>query len=446
MSKSLSREVSELVNREVTRAVGRADRAVARAMRRELSLEGSAFTRDGLRRLRDTLAGPVDSGAIPGFVALVDRHGQTHVETMGTLHTGGAELMRRDTIFRMASSTKPVTAAAVMTLVDDCRLRLDDPVVPWLPELADRQVLKRIDGPLDDTVPARRAITVRDLLTFTFGFGAVVAAPDTYPIQVAMRESGLYSDGAFPSGEPDEWMRRLGALPLMYQPGERWLYNTGADVLGILIARVTGQSFGSYLQERVFAPLGMTDSGFWVPQEKIHRLPTSYAHDPETGALAVYDEAAGGRFSEPQAFEVGGSGLASTADDYRAFCRMLLNKGMGDGVRVLSRQSVELMTADQLTPEQKIEKDQFPELFGNHGGFGFGMGVRTRRLGFAGVGQFGWDGGLGVSVQMDPAEDLTLILLTQTAMDTPDSPHLVNDFQTLAYQAINDCSGQSIGE
>lgn len=440
MSSTSSRDFSTAANREAAKLVDEAHRyvtaLVSRELRRELRPSGAGFTAEGLARLRAALAGPVESGAIPGLVALVDRGGDTHVEALGTLHAGGGEPMHRDTVFRMASATKPVTAAAVMTLVDECRLRLDDPVDPWLPELADRQVLRSLAGPVDDTVPARRAITVRDLLTFTFGFGVLMAGPDV-PIQAAVQRSGLYGDGAFPSGDPDEWMRRLGSLPLMYQPGERWLYNTGSDVLGVLIARVTGRSFGSYLRERLFEPLGMKDSGFWVPEDRIHRLPTSYAHDPATRELTVYDPAADGRFSRPQEFEVGGSGLVSTADDYRVFCRMLLDQGMGPAGRVLSRQAVELMTTDQLTPDQKTEKDRFPELFGDHGGFGFGMGVRTRRRGYANTGQFGWDGGLGTSVQMDPVEDLTLILLTQTAMDTMDSPRLVRDFHTMAYRALD---------
>ncbi|MFI0975832.1 serine hydrolase domain-containing protein [Streptomyces sp. NPDC021093] len=397
------------------------------------------FSEKGLRRLGRVLAGHVESGAVPGLVALVAHRGEVHVETAGTFEEGGAGApMRRDTIFRMASATKPVTAAAVMILVEECLLRLDDPVDEWLPELADRRVLRSIDSALDDTVPAQRPITVRDLLTLTFGFGAVLAAPGTYPVQRAIAELGLGSDGTVPACGPDEWLRRLGTLPLMRQPGERWIYNTGSDVLGILVARVAGQSFGGFLQERVFAPLGMKDTGFHVPAEKIHRLPTSYAHDQETGKLAVWDEAAGGAYSSPPDFEVGGAGLASTVDDFHAFYRMLLNGGKSGDERILSRASVELMTMDHLTPAQKTEKDAFTEHFGTHGGFGFGMGVRTRRIDHAGVGQFGWDGGLGTTVQADPAAGLTGILLTQTAQDTQDVPRLAKDFWTATYSAIDD--------
>ncbi|MCP3802390.1 beta-lactamase family protein [Allokutzneria sp. A3M-2-11 16] len=383
--------------------------------------------------MRELLAKNVESGAFPGIVALVDHAGETRVEVAGTLHVNSTEPMRRDTMFRMASATKLVTAAAVMALVEECRLRLHDPVDELLPELANRRVLTSISADLDDTVPAHRPITVWDLLTFTWGFGAVLAPHGSHPIQAAMTELGIGSDGTTPSAmQPDEWMRRLGTLPLMRQPGEKWLYNTGSDVLGVLIARASGKSFGEYLRERLLEPLGMCDTGFFVPEDKIHRLPTSYAHDPETGGLVVWDEAKGGKYSSPPPFEVGGDGLVSTADDYLAFYRMLLNKGTHNGERVLSRAGVELMTGNHLTAEQMDGN-----VFSDHGGFGLGMGVRTVRRGHASIGQFGWDGGLGTSTQADPERQLTGILLTQVAQDSQDTPRLIKDFWTTAYREID---------
>lgn len=384
----------------------------------------------GVDRLRDVLSRHVEVGTVPGLVALVSRGDDTHVEALGTLHDGVSVPMRRDTIFRMASLTKPVTAAAVMILVEECRLRLDDPVETWLPELADRRVLSRVDAELDDTVPAVRSITVRDLLTLTFGFGLVFAPS---PIQAAMLELGVIGDGtaSWPTIGQDEWLRRLGTLPLVYQPGERWQYHVGSDVLGVLVSRVAGQPFEAFLRERLFAPLGMVDTGFHVPAAKLDRLPTSYAHDPTTGELTVWD-APDGKYSRPPAFEAGGDGLVSTVDDYHAFFRMLLNKGE----RVLSRASVELMTMDHLTPAQKVEKDQFGDHFGHHGGYGFGMAVRTHRRDLASPGQFGWDGGLGTTAYADPAAGLVGILLTQTAIDSADTPRLHKDFWTAAYQTV----------
>ncbi|WP_435829544.1 serine hydrolase domain-containing protein, partial [Nonomuraea muscovyensis] len=300
----------------------------------------SGFSEAGLRRLREVLARHVESGKIPGLVALVSRGEETHVEAIGTMRHDGGAPMRRDTIFRMASTSKPVAMAAAMVLLDECRLRLDDPVDSWLPELADRRVLKRIDGPLDDTVPARRPITVRDLLTSTFGLGIDLTAL-SFPIMAAVFERGVFTQGAEPAPEPDEWMRRLGTLPLMRQPGEHWQYHISHDVLGVLVARVTGQSFETFLRERILDPLGMKDTGFHVPVGKIDRLPPSYAPDPQTGQFIVWDEAASGQYSRPPAFQSGGGGLVSTVDDYHAYFRMLLNGGMHGNQRILSRPAVE---------------------------------------------------------------------------------------------------------
>ncbi|RED40060.1 serine hydrolase [Paenibacillus sp. VMFN-D1] len=404
----------------------------------------SGFSETGLQRMRDVLARHVESGKIPGLVALVSRNGETHVEAIGTMRHDGGAPMRRDTIFRMASTSKPVTMAAAMVLLDECRLRLDDVVDPWLPELADLRVLKRADGPLDDTVPARRPITVRDILTSTFGLGMDMTSLGT-PIMNAIFEQGLTPDLPEPMPEPDEWMRRLGALPLMHQPGERWQYHISNDLLGVLVARVTGQSFETFLRERIFDPLGMKDTGFHVPAGKIDRLPPLYAPNPQTGEFTVWDEADGGRYSQPPAFQGGGGGLCSTVEDYHAYFQMLLNQGMHGNQRILSRPAVELMTTNRLTPEQQAARHamatnnvhvSFGQ--GQHGGWGFGMAVRTYRGDYAPIGQFGWDGGSGTTTYADPHNQLTGILLTQVGMSTPDSARLIHDFWTTVYQAIED--------
>ncbi|GAB7035529.1 serine hydrolase domain-containing protein [Streptomyces sp. NPDC021749] len=405
----------------------------------------NGFSEAGLRRLREVLTGHVESGKIPGLVALVSRGEETHVEAIGTMRHDGGAPMRRDTIFRMASTTKPVAVAAAMVLLDECRLRLDDPIDQWLPELADRRVLKRPDGPLDDTVPARRPITVRDLLTSTFGLGLDMTAMGS-PMMGALFERGVYGqEWLLPEPEPDEWMRRLGTLPLMYQPGERWQYNLSNDVLGVLVARVTGQSFESFLRERIFGPLGMKDTGFHVPAGKIDRLPPLYAPDPQTGEFIVEDEAEGGHHSKPPAFPSGGGGLDSTVDDYHAYFRMLLNHGMHGTQRILSRPAVELMTTNRLTPEQTSALQAWARSVvhlshgqGQTGGWGFGMTVRTYRGDYAPVGQFGWDGGAGTTTYADPDNQLVGILLTQTGMSTPDSARAIHDFWTTLYQAIDD--------
>lgn len=403
-------------------------------------MRNGGFSKPRLDRMHEVMGGYVERGEVPGLVALVSRRDEAHVAAIGTKAVGGSDPIRRDTIFRIASLTKPITAAAAMILVEECKLRLDEPVDRWLPELADRRVLKRLEGPLDETVPAIRPISVRDLLTFTLGFGIVMAPPGTHPIQKAMDELELGQGAPQPSvpPAPDEWMRRLGRLPLMHQPGEKWMYHTGCDVLGVLIARASRQPFETFLRERLFEPLGMNDTGFSVPAAKLSRFPTSYAVHPESGALELYDPAEGGQWSCPPAFPSGGGGLVSTADDYLAFGRMLLRQGQHGGKRILSRPSVETMTSDQLTREQRAVSGLLPRFFESRG-WGFGLSVVTRRTEVAGsVGRFGWDGGLGTSGYVDPREDLVGVLMTQRAWTSPDPPPVCRDFWTSAYQAIDD--------
>ena len=247
------------------------------------------FSSKRLTRVRQVLEGYVDSGFVPGAVAAVARHGEVHIEATGTLAFEGAGSgtpMAADTICRIASTTKPIVAACAMTLVEDCTLRLDDPLDEFLPELADMSVLADPGGPLDDTVPANRPVTLRDLLTFTAGTGIVVAEPGTVPIADALNALQSEEPEQAPASScetampPDEWIRRLGTLPLVYQPGERWMYNTAANVTGVLIARATGMSFGDALRERICEPLGMKDTGFsvagasaWRPSTRATRSP-----------------------------------------------------------------------------------------------------------------------------------------------------------------------------
>jgi CubicO group peptidase (beta-lactamase class C family) len=388
--------------------------------------------------LHEAMKDFVDRGEIPGIVTLVARGSQAQVDVLGTMTANGTEPMRRDTIFRIASITKPIAAAATMILAEDGKLKLDDKIERWIPELADRQVLKSIGSQLDETVPARRAITVRDVLTFTFGFGSVMAMPGTHPIQKPIREGRLGGDGTPRLSEPppmDEWIRRLSALPLMYQPGERWLYNAGADVLGVLVARVSGKTFETFLRERIFEPLGMRDTAFSVPASKLSRLPACYHFNGSEKKLEVFDDAgAKSELSRPPAFESGAGGLVSTADDYFAFCRMMLDKGSRGRERILSEASVAEMTRDQLTAEQRAGADIF---FGKHCSWGFAMAVDIKAENPWNVpGRFGWDGGYGTSAYSDPKNDLVGILLTQRCMDSPEPPAVLNAFWRSVYELI----------
>ncbi len=388
-----------------------------------------------MHSMHERMAGYVERGEVPGLVTLVARRGDVQVDVLGSKAAGGSERLQRDSIFRISSMTKPITAAAAMILVDDGKLRVDEPVDRLLPELANRRVLRRPDGPLDETVPAQRAITVRDLLTFTMGMGIVFAPPGSHPIQTAMDElalgQGMPSPQATPA--PDERIRRLGTLPLIHQPGERWMYNTGSDVLAVLIARASGQTFEAFLGERIFAPLGMKDTSFSVPPSKLHRLVTSYLTDADKGTLSVYDRP-DGQWSRPPAFPSGSAGLVATADDFLAFGQMLLDQGQHGATRVLSPGSVAAMTRDQLSAGQKAASEMFG-LFEQHG-WGFGMSVVTGRDVAGAVGAVGWDGGLGTSWRTDPARQAVTILLTQAAWTSPVPPPVCHDFWTSAGEAL----------
>ena len=389
-----------------------------------------------LERMRVVMAGYVERGEVPGLVTLISRRGETHVEAIGAQALGGAP-MRRDTIFRISSMTKPIAAVAALILVEECKLRLDDPVDRWLPELADCRVLRRLDGPLDQTVPAVRPITVRDLLTLRMGFGFVMGSAEEYPILAAVEALGLGMGPPKPATphDPDEWLRRFATLPLMHQPGERWMYGLGLTILGLLIARASGQPLETFLRERIFAPLGMADTGFSMPAAKLDRLATCYVTNFATGGIDFYDGVADSQWAQPPNFPDAAGGLVSTVDDYLAFGQMLLNGGKYGGERILSRLAVEAMTTDQLTPAQRSASPSI-NVFLAPRTWGLGLSLITSRDDLAAVpGRFGWEGGLGTAWASDPAEGLVAILMTQ---HMPPVADLHADFWTSAYAAIDD--------
>jgi CubicO group peptidase (beta-lactamase class C family) len=381
---------------------------------------------DGLERFAAVARGHVGDDKVPGLVALVARGDEVHVEALGALSIGG-EPMRRDTLFRIASVTKPVTAAATLALVGENLLSIDEPVDRLLPELANRRVLRRMDGPLDDTVHATRPVTIRDLLTFTFGFGAVLEmfmAAEPWPVVTATEEMHLCTLGPpdpVAQPDPDTWIAALGSLPLITQPGDRWMYNTGASVLGVLLARAAGVTFGEVLRSRIFEPLGMAETAFWTSDTA--RLATAYVASAE--GLRVSDPP-DGAWSMPPAFGDGAAGLVSTVDDLLAFARMFL----AGGQCVLSREAVGDMTRDQLTPEQR-QKGGKGILDGRSWAYCQSViteGPRERA--------FGWNGGSGTSWLVDPGRDLTVIVLTQRMFESAQPPQVHVDLQDAAYAAI----------
>ncbi|MGC4105089.1 MAG: serine hydrolase domain-containing protein [Thermomicrobiales bacterium] len=393
------------------------------------------FDPDGLDRLDATLRWHAESGGVPGIVAAISRHGQRHLAAAGTLTLAGPAIVP-DAIFRIASITKPIAATAAMILVEEGRIGLDASIDNLLPELVGRPVLRTLASDPDDTVPAFRPVTTRDLLTFTGGDGYLFAAPGTYPIQAAIEQAGLSPAAPMPGGDPDSWIARLGTLPLLSQPGHRWRYHVSAEILGVLIARAARQPLPDVMQERIFAPLGMRDTGFQLPAASLDRFTTCYQPGPTTAASEVYDPAQGSAWLSPPSFPNAGGDLLSTADDLLAFGEMLAGRGERAGVRVLSPESVAMMTTDHLTDLQKTATGIDRDIFGIDG-WGFCMNVHTRptSLGMQ-KGTYGWDGGLGTSWANDPVTGLTGVLLTNLAWTSPTPPAVRADFWRTACMAL----------
>lgn len=412
----------------------------------DASVNVSGFSREALTRIGPALQGVVGQGLLSGAVTLLWRNGEiADVTTVGQRDIEAGLPMTRDTLFRIASMTKPVTSVAALMLMEEGKLKLDDPITKWAPEFSNLQVLKDAQGPLDQTYPAPRDITVDDLMTHRSGLAYAFTSigPIAHAYQRALGDV-LTIDTA-----PDDWMKALAGLPLSYAPGERFHYSHATDVLGYLIGRIEGKPFRQVLMERIFGPLGMPDTDFYVPPEKRGRQAVVYRLDEAGGLNPVPFRA----YDTPPAFTGGGGGLISTADDYLKFARMLLNKGEVDGVRLLKAETVELMTANRLTDAQRaIPFMGIPFWMGQ--GFGLGLSVVTDAekqawMGPATNGSFGWPGAFGTWWRADPAENMVMLYLVQNSM--PLEPESVSQlatgqrmaaqaalpmFQTLTYAAL----------
>jgi len=375
-----------------------------------------------MSNLHDILQTYVGNGSVPGAVGLMARGDRVEVAATGSADVGGTSPMARDSIFRVASITKPITAAAVMMLVEDGRIALEDPVRQWLPELASPAVVRTPASPVDDVVPAVRPITVADLLTFRAGYGF----PSDFSLPaVGLLFSELKQGPPQPQlvAAPDEWMAALSRIPLLHQPGEAWLYNTCSDIAGVLIARVSGRPLPEFLAERLFGPLGMVDTGFDVPAGKLARFTSYYRTDP-AGGLELVD-APGGQWSSLPAFPSAAGGLVSTVDDWHSFARMLLAGGRAGGRQLLSPASVRQMTTDQLTQPQRDAS----RLFLEGQGWGFGGSVDVEAIEPWNVpGRYGWVGGTGTAAHITPSTGTVSILLSQLEMAGPTAPALMRDF------------------
>lgn len=417
-------------------ALGRRLASRTESAGRELPAGVPARTRVSAQVIAGAVAGVLKrhllTGYLVGAVALIGHGESAEVVLIGDQSKETGEPMRRDCIFRIASMTKPLTAAAALIAIEHSLLRPTDPVSRWLPELDDRRVLKQLSSPLDDSVRARRPITVGDLLTSRAGLGLIPGPPDTYPIQRRVEALQLPGFGPPEPGSaltPDQWLKRVGTLPLMAQPGEQWLYNTSSCLLGVLLARLVRRPLPEVLDKLIFQPLGMRDTGFFVPDGKRERLVSAYR--PEAGRLELYDSPATSAWRAPPPFPDGAAGVVSTADDYFAFSHMLLAHGLVRGGRLLSEASTAAMTSDQLTASQRAAG---AAILGPGRGWGMGMSVVADPTS-AGLplNAYGWNGGLGTSWIADPNSGLTAILLTQTAFTSPAPPRVHEDFWRVVF-------------
>ncbi|MFF3877578.1 serine hydrolase domain-containing protein [Streptomyces sp. NPDC001978] len=371
--------------------------------------------------LHDLLRRYVDDGTLPGAVGLVARGDDVEVVAVGSVDTDGSAPMTRDSIFRIASITKPITAAAVLMLVDEGRIGLDDPVDAWLPELSKPLAVRTPAAPVDDLVPVARPITVEDLLSSRTGWGF----PSDFSLPAVQALFEVQKDGralrSWP--DPDTWLRLLAQVPLLYQPGEAWLYGTSSDLQGILVSRVSGSTLPEFMAERIFEPLGMKDTAFEVPAAKRDRFTSSYTIGPDgTPTLADTPD---GDWSSVPAFHSGGGGLVSTADDWLAFARLLLAGGETNGHRLLSPTSVSRMTTNHLMAAQRDSASLFLE--GQGWGYGGAVDV-TPATPWNVPDRYGWVGGTGTTAHLIPTTGKVTILLTQLAMTDPTPPPVMRDF------------------
>ena len=373
------------------------------------------FSAEGLAKIAPTLQPIVDSGDLSGFVTLTFRHGEiAQLITIGYRDIEKKLPMERDTLFRIASMTKPITSLAALMLMEEGKFKLDDPITKFAPEFKNLRVLKEATGPLDQTVPAARDITFDDIFTHRSGlaYGFSSMGPIAHEYQRVLGDVLNNDMGA------DQWMKALSTLPLLYQPGERFHYSHSTDVLGFLVGRIAGMPFRDFLMQRIFGPLGMSDTDFYVPPAKRARAAVVYRMNNEKNVLEPVPFK---QYDTPPAFCSGGGGLISTADDYLKFARLMLNKGELNGTRLVKSSTVELMCTNRLTAAQRAIP--FLGAIPMWDGMGFGLGVSVidapEKLGFlgmGGVGSFGWPGAFGTWWQADPANDLIMIYLIQNSM------------------------------
>jgi CubicO group peptidase (beta-lactamase class C family) len=389
-------------------------------------VETIGFDAGKLAAIAPAMQGVVDAGDLSGMVTLVWRKGEeVQFNAIGKRDIANNLPMTRDTLFRIASMTKPITSVAALMLMEEGKLKLSDPITKWLPEFADMKVLKDPKGPLHETYPAPRIITVEDLMTHRSGFayGFTSSGP------LGKAHEDVLGQPLDNDKTPDQWLAALATLPLTYPPGQQMHYSHSTEVLGFLIGRVTGNTYRDFIMERILTPLGMVDTDFYVPKDKRGRAAVVYQQDQKTGALKPFPFP---QYDSAPAYTAGGGGLISTLDDYLAFARMLLNKGELNGKRYLKRETFEQMTTNHLTQAQRdIPFLGMPLFLGQ--GFGLGVSVimdpeKHEWMGAGSKGAFGWPGAFGTWWQADPEKDMILIFLIQNY--TPLTPDMAGQAVT----------------
>jgi CubicO group peptidase (beta-lactamase class C family) len=389
--------------------------------------EGVGMSSQRLERIAPILRADIESGRMPGAVVAVARRGKlVYYEAFGFLDRTARTPMPRDAIFAIMSMTKPLTTVGALTLVEEGRLFLNDPVGTYLPQLGAMSVAVMRDDKLVGTAPARRQPTIQDLMRHTAGL--------TYGNRGTSELYKMYPQGSFAdSMTGSQFIDRLSRLPLHYQPGTAWNYSFGLDVLGLAVEAVSKESLSRFLSGRVFTPLGMVDTGFLLSPEKSKRFARPLPEDPETGSRQVPREP-----TWPGKFDCGGACAYSTATDYLRFAQMLLDHGKLGDRRILGRKTVEYMTADQLGPE--VNTDQLRD-YPNINGYGFGLSVAVRRgSGVAGMmgspGDYNWGGASGTFFWVDPKEELAVVFMAATPGAT--RLHYRQAITSLVLQAIVD--------
>ena len=370
--------------------------------------ESVGLSRDRLERIGAALRSDIAAGKLPGAVLAIARHGKlAYLEAFGHLDRRAEIPMPSDAVFSIASMTKPIVSVAALSLYEEGRLMVNEPVAKYLPQLAHMTVATaraHTDaGPVGDSVPVRREMTIQDLMLHTAGvtYGNRGATPFYRSYLSASTEVAEELTGL-------EFLQKLAALPLHFEPGSKWDYGFGFDVLGLAIEAVSGQPLAAFLDERIFKPLGMRDSGFVVPAQSVHRFAKGLPCDPLTGKPQRMRDS-----TKPHKFDCGGGCAVSTVEDYLRFALMLQNGGALQGTRILGRKTVEYMTADHIGPEIDTTRlNQWP----NINGYGFGLGVAVRRAAGAGgavssKGEFHWAGATGPYFWVDPAEELAVVFM-----------------------------------